>query len=89
MDNNMQWIHEYQLFLFDFDGLLVNTEEIHYRAYQRMCAHYGVIMDMNFEDYCKIAHYHSEGLSEELYKQYPKLKEQESSWDILYAEKKK
>lgn len=84
----MQWIHDYQLILFDFDGLLVNTEEIHYQAYQRMCTRYGVKMDMSFENYCKIAHYRSEGLSEELYKQYPKLKEQQPSWNILYAEKK-
>jgi beta-phosphoglucomutase len=84
----MQWIHDYQLILFDFDGLLVNTEEIHYQAYQRMCARYSVKMDMSFENYCKIAHYRSEGLREELYKKYPKLKEQQPSWDILYAEKK-
>ena len=25
---NMKWLSDYQLFLFDFDGLLVNTEEI-------------------------------------------------------------
>lgn len=84
----MQWIHEYQLFLFDFDGLLVNTEEIHYQAYQRMCAQRGINMDLSFENYCKIAHYSSEGLSEQLYNLYPNLKVQEPSWDVLYAEKK-
>lgn len=84
----MQWIHDYQLVLFDFDGLLVNTEEIHYQAYQRMCARHGVVMEMSFENYCKIAHYRSEGLSEALYGQYPKLREQEPVWSVLYAEKK-
>ena len=84
----MQWIHDYQLFLFDFDGLLVNTEEIHYQAYQRMCAKHGVKLDMGFENYCKIAHYFSEGLSTKLYERYPNLKAQQPSWDILYAEKK-
>jgi beta-phosphoglucomutase len=85
----MQWIHDFQLFLFDFDGLLVNTEEIHYQAYQRMCAQRGVKMDLGFENYCKIAHYSSEGLSEQLYQLYPALKAQEPVWNILYAEKKK
>lgn len=84
----MQWIHDYQLFLFDFDGLLVNTEEIHYKAYQRMCAQRGITMDLGFENYCKIAHYSSEGLSEQLYQLYPALKAQEPVWSILYAEKK-
>jgi beta-phosphoglucomutase len=83
---DMRWIHDYQLFLFDFDGLLVNTEELHYKAYQRMCAKRGLVMDMGFQNYCKIAHYHSIGLSEELYKLYPELRG--ISWDVLYAEKK-
>lgn len=83
----MQWINDYQLVLFDFDGLLVNTEELHYKAYQRMCAKHGVVLDWGFDNYCKIAHYDSEGLSEQLYQLYPKLKEQ-PSWDVLYAEKK-
>lgn len=83
---SMQWVNHYQLVLFDFDGLLVNTEELHYKAYQRMCANRGVVMDMSFENYCKIAHYNSIGLSEQLYKHYPKLKG--VSWETLYAEKK-
>lgn len=82
----MHWINHYQLFLFDFDGLLVNTEELHYKAYQRMCADRGVSMEMGFKNYCKIAHYNSIGLSEQLYKLYPKL--QGVPWETLYAEKK-
>lgn len=82
----MQWVFDYQLILFDFDGLLVNTEKLHYIAYQRMCAKRGVTMDFSFDAYCKIAHYDSMGLSDQLYKLYPKLKE--VPWDILYLEKK-
>jgi HAD superfamily hydrolase (TIGR01509 family) len=84
----MQWIQDYQLVLFDFDGLLVNTEEIHYMAYQRMCAQRGVTMDWSFENYCKIAHYSSDGLSEQLFKLYPALESQGAPWSQLYAEKK-
>ena len=32
----MEWIHHYQLILFDLDGLLVNTEQLHYQAYKNM-----------------------------------------------------
>lgn len=84
----MHWIQDYQLFLFDFDGLLVNTEEIHYLAYKRMCAQRGVNFDWDFESYCRVAHYSATGLKEKMYKQYPKLFEQEPSWNVLYSEKK-
>jgi len=85
----MRWIHDYQLFLFDFDGLLVNTEEIHFKAYQRMCAAYGVKLDWNFDHYCQAAHYLSDGLRDNIYASFPLLKKQEPSWDVLYAIKRK
>lgn len=84
----MRWIHEFQLFLFDFDGLLVNSEEIHYMAYKRMLAARGVTFGWNFDEYCQVAHYCSDGLRVRIYEEYPELKEQEPSWDVLYDEKK-
>jgi HAD superfamily hydrolase (TIGR01509 family) len=84
----MQWIHNFQLFLFDFDGLLVNTEEIHYMAYKRMLEGRGCQLDWDFEQYCQIAHYSSSGLEERIYERFPQLKESEPSWSVLYAEKK-
>lgn len=84
----MHWIHEFELFLFDFDGLLVNTEEIHYLAYQRMCAGRGVHFDWDFDRYCRVAHYSADGLKKCIYEEYPQLKLSEPSWDVLYAEKK-
>lgn len=85
----MQWIHDYQLFLFDFDGLLVNTEEIHYMAYQRMCSARGITLTWNFNRYCQFAHYEADALSNQLRIEYPQLFEQEPNWEVLYAEKKK
>lgn len=85
----MQWIHDYQLFLFDFDGLLVNTEEIHYRAYQRMCRDRGYPLPWSFEEYCQAAHYDSEKLRESVYETLPALRAIEPDWSILYAEKKR
>lgn len=85
----MNWIHNFDLYLFDFDGLLVNTEEIHYMAYRRMCQGRGVDLDWSFEQYCCIAHYSSEGLREHIYQKFPHLQAAEPSWAVLYAEKKK
>jgi beta-phosphoglucomutase len=84
----MHWIHDYQLFLFDFDGLLVNTEEIHFLAYKKMCAANGFVLDWNFDRYCKAAHYHPEALREEIYAYFPALKQKEPDWKILYAQKR-
>ena len=85
----MEWIHSYQLFLFDFDGLLVNTEEIHYLAYKQMCNDRGFDLPWNFSRYCQSAHYDSEGLKRDIYREIPLLYQQEPDWNVLYAEKKR
>lgn len=84
----MNWINDYQLFLFDFDGLLVNTEEIQFMAYKLMCAKRGIELKWSFADYCRVAHYSSDGVRKLIYQQHPQLLEEEPSWSVLYAEKK-
>lgn len=81
----MDWINEYQLFLFDFDGLLVNTEELHYLAYKKMCASQGFDLDWDFNRYCQAAHYHSEGLRDQIFERFPQLKGIDPTWKNLYA----
>jgi beta-phosphoglucomutase len=85
----MQWINNYQLFLFDFDGLLVNTEEIHFLAYQRMLKSNGVVLTWDFDRYCQVAHYDPDGLRKQIYAAFPELERREPNWSVLYAEKKK
>lgn len=84
----MQWIHDYQLFLFDFDGLLVNTEEIHYLSYQHMTAARGVKLTWDFNRYCQAAHYDADALKKQIYVEFPMLYAQEPDWTVLYSEKK-
>lgn len=84
----MDWIFQYQLFMFDFDGLLVNTENLHYQAYRAMCAARGVDFNWDFEKYCQYAHYEAAGFREAIFRDFPQLKESESDWEILYEEKK-
>lgn len=84
----MDWIHRYQLFLFDFDGLLVNTEEIHYMAYKRMCKGRGFDLPWDFSKYCRIAHYTAEGIRDNMYADIPELYALEPNWQVLYEEKK-
>lgn len=82
----MQWAKEYQLFLFDFDGLLVNTEELHFAAYKRMAKKRGVEISWDFPRFCLSAHTSATKLQEDLLAEFPALGS--VSWDILYAEKK-
>lgn len=85
----MDWIHTYQLFLFDFDGLLVNTEEIHFLAYKKMCVDRGYILTWDFNRYCQSAHYEADGMQQDIYREFPALYQQEPDWSVLYAEKRK
>lgn len=85
--SNLAWIERYHLFLFDFDGLLVNTEELHYLAYGKMCQERQIALEWSFAQYCRIAHYSAHGLREQLYLQYPDLYRQEPIWEVLYQEK--
>jgi beta-phosphoglucomutase len=84
----LSWIHNFQLFLFDFDGLLVNTEHIHYAAYTYTISRYGIQLDIDFKQYCNLTHHSSTGFKEFLYENYPQLRENDS-WNELYEQKRK
>lgn len=76
----------FDLFLFDFDGLLVNTEHLHFQAYVNMMAEQGFALSWNFRSYCELAHSSADGLREKLYVDFPDLN---PDWASLYALKKK
>lgn len=84
----MDWISQYQLFLFDLDGLLVNTEELHFAAYKRMCAGRGFTLPWDFAKYFSIAQQDAEAPKRYVYAEFPELLKQEPDWSVLYAEKK-
>jgi HAD superfamily hydrolase (TIGR01509 family) len=84
----MKWIKDFTFFLFDFDGLLVNTEHIHYQAYINTCSQRGFNLDWSFNEFCSIAHTSSEGLKEAIYGKFPTLQQTVPSWADLYKEKK-
>lgn len=46
-----KWVSEYDLLMFDFDGLLADTEHIHYRAYCKMCNNRGITINWSFAKY--------------------------------------
>jgi len=82
----MRWIEKFDLFLFDLDGLLVNTEKLHYEAYQSLCSYYGYTLPWNFSQYLEVAHGSSEGLREALH---PHLELRGGEWSSIYETKKR
>ncbi|MCE5294526.1 MAG: HAD family phosphatase [Chlamydiales bacterium] len=85
----MRWISEFQLFLFDLDGLLVNTEELHFGAYKRMVERRGYFLPWSFTKYFSIAQQDAEAPKRHIYQEFPELLKEEPNWSVLYAEKKK
>lgn len=80
----MRWFEQYDLFLFDLDGLLVDTEKLHFEAYQTLCSRYNTSLDWDYRRYVEIAHKSSEGLRNELLS----LLSTSPDWDLLYKEKR-
>lgn len=83
----MSWVKDFDLFLFDLDGLLVNTENIHYQAYINMLDRRGFKLDWSFLKFCEVAHFDDQSLKEGVYAIFPNLLEQEANWDVLRNEK--
>lgn len=83
------WVKQFQLFLLDFDGLLVNSEELHYLAYLKMCENRDLKLGWSFDRFKKSAHHSTQKLRADIFIDLPALKDQEPDWEILYAEKKR
>jgi HAD superfamily hydrolase (TIGR01509 family) len=85
----MDWIENYQLFLFDFDGLLVDTEPLHYAAYMEMAQRHNCPLDWDFQRFCFEAHSREMGFFDGLEREHPNVYQHGLSRKELYAEKKK
>jgi beta-phosphoglucomutase len=81
----MHWIRRFDLFLFDFDGLLVNTEHVHFQAYVNALAARGLKLDWTFGRFCELAHLNARAIRESICAQFPDLA---PDWQTLYEEKK-
>jgi len=85
----MDIIQSFDLFLFDLDGLLIKSEELHWLAYIEMCARRGYTLQIDFLDYYRIAQTASDAPQKFIYGQFPALQQEEPNWSVLYEEKKK
>ena len=81
----MDWIYNFNCFLFDLDGLLVDTERMHFQAYINACTNFGFKLTWSFQDFCAIAHTSSKELKSLLSINFSLS---ETQWNDLYSEKK-
>lgn len=82
-----KFLSSYDIILFDFDGLLVDTEPLHFLAYREMCSKNQVHLNWDFGRFCKIAHSSAFGIWNAFYKEFPYLLKKKSK-EVLYQEKK-
>jgi beta-phosphoglucomutase len=83
----MNWILEYSPIFFDFDGLLVDTEPFHYKAYRTLLKNHGISCPWDFPTYITLAHKSSVGLRNATTELAPQLLKSHL-WEELYEEKK-
>lgn len=92
--NNCNWpqasqsiMKSIQLILFDLDGLLVDTEEFHFHAYQAACERFGYSLPWDFHEYLLLSGASATAFQDRLRQEVPGLFLQ-CSWEDLYNEKK-
>lgn len=68
-------------FLFDLDGLLVDSEPLHFKAFQLTLSEFGYELTWDFKTYCDKAHTQSMGLKKAFLELYP---EAEELWSQIY-----
>lgn len=85
----MEILADFDFFLFDFDGLLVDTERLHYKAYKNALAFHGFSLPWSFEEYCKIAHSPDKPLEKEISLLFPNLRKIYPNWMDFYNLKKR
>ena len=75
-----------KLLIFDLDGLLVNTEMMHWQAYQKACQKCGISLGWDFDSYFQVASTSSHGIQERLSREHPELFSS-LPWDQFYEMK--
>ena len=83
----MLFLDTYDTYLFDLDGLLINTESTHCKAYERTCQKRGYTVTWTFEEYVSMSHYSSTAVRDYLYSTFPGLQQEAPDWKTIHAEK--
>ncbi len=81
------WVNQFDLFLLDFDGLLVNTEKLHFDCYKKAVESLGFPFTISFETYCQGAHISQDALKQLIYSQTNQLMDAYPDFQIIRRSK--
>ncbi len=79
---------DYQLFLFDLEGLLIDTDGLHFQAYVDFLKKRSYNLPWTLQEYVAISRSSASALKEKIYELFPELHEIEPEWESLYREKR-
>lgn len=77
----------FDAYFFDFDGLLADTEPLHYKAYQELLKRRNLVLPWNFTTYCSFAHQKTEVFAKAMFALFPLLHQEQPDWMLLREEK--
>lgn len=75
------------VYLLDLDGLLVDSEHLHFIAYREMCRQNGLELPWTFSQYAQRAHLGRDTIRDGLYASLPQLQVKEPNFAKLYQQK--
>lgn len=81
-------MNNWQIFLFDFDGTLVDSEPLHHLAYIKTCEESGFALEIDLSAYCALAHLSADALKVHIQKQFFAAKHKPLDWQAFYLRKK-
>lgn len=79
---------DYNLFLFDLEGLLIDTDWLHHQAYVYFLKKRNYNLPWTLEEYVTISRSSPSAIKEQIYTLFPALHEAEPKWEVLYSEKR-
>jgi len=51
-----EFIENYDIFIFDFDGCILNNEYVHYKSYKTTLEHFNINIPFEYDDYVQLFH---------------------------------
>lgn len=79
---------DYQLFLFDLEGLLIDTDALHLQAYVDFLKKRKYELPWTLEEYVAISRSSASAIKEQVYELFPELHAIQPEWENLYKEKR-
>jgi len=84
----LEMLEKTDFILLDFDGLLVNTEHLHYRAYLQAIEQLGSKLTLSFDEYLEISLAGAQAIKTVIDSQCLDLAKKRVTWEHVYALKK-